>query len=226
VSDVVGVSNAVLVEHTQQNLFVGARKHVIHNIIEQDMSADPAASQIPPVFGFLGRLTTEKGLEPLVEAYAAMNNPARLVIGGRAEKDLQKRLLMLAKGKSIDFLGFVKPVDFFRKIDVLVVPSIWQDPLPTVILEAQMAAKPTIGSRFGGIPEAIGDDTAGWTYDSETPGALTTLLDKVASDPQAIMAKAISAKAGSIRFHTSTIIKSYIDVYNRALNNPKRRKNT
>jgi glycosyltransferase involved in cell wall biosynthesis len=217
VGDIVGVSGAVLAEHTKQGLFANARQHVVHNIIEQDMAADPVMPQSPVTFGFLGRVTVEKGAERLVTAYAAMKRPARLVIGGRADPALQERLRELAGEKPIEFPGFVKPTDFFRQIDVLVVPSIWQDPFPTVILEAQMAGKPTIGSRCGGIPEAIGGEAAGWTYDADAPRALTSLLDTVAAVPQAIMAKATGAKAASERFRVDLITDNYLDVYGKAL---------
>ena len=217
VGDIVGVSGAVLAEHTKQGLFANARQHVVHNIIEQDMAADPAMPQSPVTFGFLGRVTVEKGAERLVTAYAAMTRAARLVIGGRTDPALQKRLRELTGEKPIEFLGFVKPADFFRQIDVLVVPSIWQDPFPTVILEAQVAGKPTIGSRCGGIPEAIGGEAAGWTYDADAPGALTSLLDTVAAAPRAIMAKATGAKAASDRFRAGLITDNYLDVYAKAL---------
>lgn len=224
VGDVVGVSGAVLGEHRAQGLFAESRQHVVHNMVLTGGETEPvvhAPSDAAPVtFGFLGRITTEKGVERLVEAFGRMRQPARLVFGGRIDDALRTRLLALAAERPIAFLGFVHPADFFAMIDVLVVPSIWRDPLPTVILEAQMASKPAIGARRGGIPEAIGSDEAGWLYDPDEPDALTATLDAVAADPVAVRAKAIAARRASARFDESAVTEQYLAIYRRALAAP------
>ena len=44
--------------------------------------------------------------------------------------------------------------------DIAVIPSIWDDPFPTTVLEAQAMALPLIVTDRGGIPEEIGLDNA------------------------------------------------------------------
>lgn len=214
VGDVVGVSGAVLAPQISEGLFANARRHVVPNIIGDDLIAAPVSiGDAPVTFGFLGRITKEKGVELLVEAFAAMRQPARLMIGGRIDDKTRTRLQAMAGDRTITFLGFVTPADFFREIDVLVVPSIWDDPLPTVILEGQTAGKPAIGSTRGGIPEAIGSNDAGWTFDPGKPDALRTLLDTVAVDRAAIDAKADQAHAAAARFRTARVVDRYRMVY-------------
>lgn len=218
VGDVVGVSGAVLALQTADGLFANARRHVVPNIIGDELIAAPVPVGDGLVtFGFLGRITHEKGVELLIEAFAAMRQPAQLVIGGRIDEATRTRLQAMAGDRAITFLGFVMPADFFRRIDVLVVPSIWDDPLPTVILEGQTAGKPAIGSTRGGIPEAIGSNDAGWIFDSGTPDALRTLLDTVAVDRAAINAKAGHAHAAAARFRTAGVVERYRAVYRAAL---------
>tara|TARA_R110000868_G_scaffold410179_2_gene697478 strand:- start:3016 stop:4212 length:1197 start_codon:yes stop_codon:yes gene_type:complete len=213
VRDVVGVSRAVLQPHIDRGLFAAARHHVVPNIIQPEFSALPHPVSSPVTFGFLGRITIEKGVERLAEAFGAMNSDARLVFGGRIDDAMRGRLLAQAGGKAIDFLGFVSPTDFFRTIDVLVVPSIWDDPLPTVILEAQTAGVPAIGSRRGGIGEAIGGDAAGWTFDPDAPGSLRALLDCIANNPAAIRARAAATHSAAARFRAEVIAAQYGAVY-------------
>ncbi len=219
VGDVIGVSGAVLAPQMVDGLFANARRHVVPNIIGDELVAAPVpVGDSPVTFGFLGRITHEKGLELLIEAFAAMRQPTRLVIGGRIDEATRTRLLAMARDRAITFLGFVTPADFFRQIDVLIVPSIWDDPLPTVILEGQTAGKPTIGSMRGGIPEAIGSEDAGWTFDPDTPDALRVLLDTVAVDRAAIDAKAGHAHSAAARFRAGGVVKRYRAVYRAALN--------
>ncbi|MCC2980801.1 glycosyltransferase family 4 protein [Sphingomonas sp. IC4-52] len=213
VGDVVGVSHAVLQPHLDKKLFAIARSHVVPNIIQAELAARPHMPGTPVTFGFLGRITLEKGVERLVQAFGAMRGDSRLVFGGQIDDAMKARLTALAGGKAIDFLGFVSPAEFFAAIDVLVVPSIWEDPLPTVILEAQTAGVPAIGSRRGGIVEAMGGDDASWIYDPDAPDALRDMLDRVAADPTAISARAAAAHALAIRFKAEAIVAQYSAVY-------------
>src|SRR5262249_15917140 len=59
-----------------------------------------------------------------------------------------------------EFAGRVPPEempDFMRSIDLLVVPSLWPENLPIIILEASAAGVPVIASDVGGISEMIAD---------------------------------------------------------------------
>lgn len=213
VGDVIGVSRAVLQPHLDNGLFATAQHHIVPNIIQPELSVEPHPPRTPVTFGFLGRITTEKGVECLAEAFGAMQTEARLVFGGRVDEATKARLTALAGGRTIDFLGFVSPADFFSMIDVLVVSSIWEDPLPTVILEAQTAGVATLGSTRGGIPEAIGGQSAGWTYNPDEPDALRSMLDHIASDLKIIQCRAKSAKDASKRFHVDTVVTQYMEIY-------------
>ena len=50
--------------------------------------------------------------------------------------------------------------DYLKISDVAVVPSIWNDPFPTTILEAQAMGLPIITTKNGGIPEEVTEDNA------------------------------------------------------------------
>jgi glycosyltransferase involved in cell wall biosynthesis len=66
------------------------------------------------------------------------------------------------KGR-ITFTGFIpysKMPDYLRIADVAVIPSIWNDPFPTTVLEAQAMGLPIITTRRGGIPEEVTEDNA------------------------------------------------------------------
>ena len=50
--------------------------------------------------------------------------------------------------------------DYLSIADVSVIPSIWDDPFPTTVLEAQAMGLPIITTKRGGIPEEITEDNA------------------------------------------------------------------
>lgn len=112
----------------------------------------------PLVFGYLGRISPEKGVDILLQA--ARKLPAtgwRLVIAGAAPQGTEA-FRQLADGLPVEFLGFTKPKALFDQIDMLVAPSLWAEPLGRTVIEAYQAGVPVIGSRSGGIAEVINDD--------------------------------------------------------------------
>jgi glycosyltransferase involved in cell wall biosynthesis len=117
------------------------------------------------VIGFAGELRAKKGLRPLLDAYAQVNrkNPATLLIIGdiRAGEDKQmfEDFKLSHPETSILVTGFVSPADlpaYHSWVDVFVHPSL-RDGLPNALLEAMACGRAVIGSRVGGILDAIVD---------------------------------------------------------------------
>lgn len=185
---VAGVSERVLAIHTDLGLFSDTPiRTVIRNASTATIALHAPRDYIADVtFGFIGRLTEEKGIDNLVRALAAIpRDKARLLIAGRAGDDEQRRLKALAPDASIEFLGFVAPDDFYKRIDVVVAPSIWEDPGPLVVADASAAGKPILGTHFGGMPEVIEHGVTGWLSAAD-PASLTRSMLEIAADPQKI----------------------------------------
>jgi glycogen(starch) synthase len=75
-------------------------------------------------------------------------------VAGRAptgDDDLRAQ----AAGLPVEFVGFVNPAEFLAGIDMLIVPSIWQEPFGLTIVEAYAAGVPVIGADSGGVAEII-----------------------------------------------------------------------
>jgi glycosyltransferase involved in cell wall biosynthesis len=76
--------------------------------------------------------------------------------------------------------GFVGDVDsIYRNLDVVVVPSNFQDPFPTTIIEAGLRGVPVIGSTSGGIPEMITAGVNGWIFKTGQAMELSALLAQI-----------------------------------------------
>src|SRR5581483_1582506 len=102
----------------------------------------------------------------------------KLMIAGKAA-DEQDELRSLASGLPVEFLGFVAARELLEAVDVLVVPSIWAEPLPRSILEAYAAGVPVIGADSGGISDLIGKDNHDWLFPAGDAAELAKRMQAV-----------------------------------------------
>ena len=73
--------------------------------------------------------------------------------------------------------------DILIRSGLAVVPSIWQEPLGLVVLEAMACGLPVVSSAVGGIPEMITDGVNGLLVPPGDPDALARAIDRVVGDP-------------------------------------------
>ncbi len=123
---------------------------------------------------FSGRVTEQKGIMQLIDAMCRLSNYPDiklLVIGssfyGNADNENLFAETLRRKAEPlkdrITFTGFVPysaMPDYLRSADVAIIPSVWDDPFPTTVLEAQAVGLPIITTRRGGIPEQVTGDNA------------------------------------------------------------------
>ncbi|MAF79711.1 hypothetical protein CL629_01385 [bacterium] len=115
---------------------------------------------------FSGKLTEKKGVYYLVNAAKQIKGQIYLAGDGpeRARLEDLKHKLEL---KNVHFLGYMgenrkkELVDFYYRADVFVAPSVWDEPLGLVILEAMAAKTPVIVTKKGGIPLAVKEGVNG-----------------------------------------------------------------
>lgn len=154
-------------------------------------------------FGFFGSVNPQKGLEILVSAFRQYKSDAlRLVVRGNMTHfpKYAKRVRAFAEtDPRITFrgpYGHGELADALSSIDVLVVPSVWYENTPFVVLEAFAAGRPVIASDLGGLSELVRDGVNGRTFRAGDPGALMNVLHDFAEDPGLVQRL---APAGPVR---------------------------
>lgn len=148
----------------------------------------PGAAPLGDGFLFGARLVPEKGVALLLEAWRRADLPDRVL---RIAGDGPLRSLVeaaAAERDDIEYLGQLEPEARDAALAAsaaVVVPSIWQDILPTTGIEALAAGRAIVATRMGGAPFIAGADTdapAGVAVEP-TPEALANGLEAVAKDP-------------------------------------------
>ncbi len=119
---------------------------------------------------FAGRLAKEKGLIEFLNTVKELEKRVSLrflVLGtiqnNRYKSELRSRMSSLGLSKSVVFVGVRKLEDmpyFYNCADLVVLPSIWNEPFGRTLAEAMACGSLVAGRRIGGIPEVIGN--CGW----------------------------------------------------------------
>ncbi len=138
--------------------------------------------------GTVALFRPRKGTEVLIEALARLRgagHDARIRAVGpfetkEYEDDLKQRVRQLDLEDSVDWIGFTRDVGHeLTKMDLFVLPSLFGEGLPMVVLEAMAAGVPVVATDIEGVPEAIRDETDGVIAAPNDPDDLQRAIEKV-----------------------------------------------
>lgn len=198
VSAFVGVSEFVRRTHLDCGFFT--RTGVTTAIYNPRPALHAAAAQGPanggPLrLGFLGRIEAAKGVELLLATLRPLKADFRLHIGGVGNDELVGRLKRQYSDGRFVWHGRVDPSEFYGQIDVLVVPSLWNEPFGLVIGEANSHGIPVVAARRGGIPEIVQDGTTGFLFNPDQPSELADIVVRLAADRGLITAMSAAIRS-------------------------------
>lgn len=178
---------------TSQGFFSKANHSVIFNSI--DYSAEKLKALIQYrlstidkkeeiSFVFLGNLSKEKGITELLSSFSATTDAnIKLFIAGKGE--LEQLVTEYAnKDKRITFVGWLaeeKVNDLLQKCDVLICPSIWNEPFGRIVLDAYKNGLPVIASNRGGLPEIVVPNKTGLVIEPKNDEIISA-IHKFSSD--------------------------------------------
>jgi glycosyltransferase involved in cell wall biosynthesis len=120
--------------------------------------------------GTVALFRPRKGLEVLLDALALLRAEELDVklraVGefemARYEQEIKRRAERLGIGNRVEWVGFTRDVPReLAQMDLFVLPSLFGEGLPMVILEAMACGVPVVGTRVAGVPEVIRDRLEG-----------------------------------------------------------------
>lgn len=183
VAAVVGISRFMLEGVVADGYFAGSRQRVIYNArsIPQAMVSRPDPRP-RLTFGFIGKLAHVKGIEWVLEAFHSLQLDADLLIAGQGIEAYVDGLRRRYASPHVSFVGHAAPAEFYPRIDVCLVPSLWPEALGMVAIEAAAFGVPVIASNRGGLPESIRDGVNGLICDPDDPPSLAAAMRRLAGD--------------------------------------------
>ena len=139
---------------------------------------------------YFGRLSREKGILNLVEAFSMLDEGILYIAGKGPEEENIKNIIKNKKlDKRIKMLGFLNSdqmIDVIRKSKFVVVPSIWYENCPYSVLETIAIGKPIIGANMGGIPELVKDNENGLIYEYDNMDDLKEKMELLFKDEELV----------------------------------------
>jgi glycosyltransferase involved in cell wall biosynthesis len=161
-------------------------------------AADASAGEY---VAFAGRVSPEKGIDTLLAAASQLANiPFKVAGDGPVFSEMKAKA-----PANVEFLGQLGPDQlnwFYERSRMLVVPSVWFEQFPMVVLEAMGRALPVIGSRIGGLPEIIEDGLTGGTFEPGNSNDLACQVRHLWDDPQLCRRMGIAGRQKVLREYT------------------------
>ncbi|MDF9801087.1 glycosyltransferase involved in cell wall biosynthesis [Catalinimonas alkaloidigena] len=173
---VVGVSQFMIDIHTSYQYFPNAQKEIVYTSSKVDILNLPIHQNAYTTFGYIGRLHPTKGVQQIIEAFIASSSvQSKLFIAGDGPEEYLTQCKKIAAGhENIIFLGKHDAKEFYKKVDVVIISSIWHEPFPRVLVEAYSFGRPVIASNTGGTQEMVINNKTGLVFD---PQQNTQLVD-------------------------------------------------
>ncbi len=229
-SAVVAVSRQLAAELAQHGV-PAHRLHVIPNAFANstrplERSAARVALDIPEdrfIVGWVGRLSSEKGPDILVEAMARLRDAAvhAIVIGdGPDARQLEGRARRLGVADRMQWRGVIPEAGrLLPAFDALALSSRTEG-TPIVLLEAMAAGVPIVATRVGGIPDVVTAAEA-ILIPPEDPAALAAAIEAIRTDLPAATARAHAARDRLLQvFRVEPWLARYEELYQNVQSSP------
>lgn len=214
VSSAVADAVAVPPGHWLHSASLSAR--VIPNFIPDEIVVDeiaPTRADAPLLFA--GDLSYDKGVRVLLDAYQLLDSPPPLTMVGRT-----------GTGESWEFpagahwLGEMphsEVLALFATARAVVVPSVWSDPCPTVVLEAMAVGRPVVAAASGGIVDMVVEGHTGYLVPPGDPAALAGALSTLLREPETARAFGVAGRDRAREFTVSAVVSRIEEMYSDAV---------
>jgi glycosyltransferase involved in cell wall biosynthesis len=169
--------------------------------------------------GSIGRLSKEKRYNCLIEAIGLLAQKgidARLIIIGEGNQrnDLENLITRLKLKGRVMLPGYRQCAkNYIHNFNIFVLPSL-SEGLPITILEAMQAKIPIVATKVGGIPEVLGNGSAGMLIKASDSLNLAYAIKRIHKDKKLVSDMTQVAYRRAINIYDSkTMAKGYLKVY-------------
>lgn len=221
---VIGVSHAVLQTHLDHGLFRHVRlRRVVNNALPEGQAVVRNYPATASVFGFIGTLSDHKGVREMLLRFSRLQRDRtlqhiRVLVAGGGDASYVSELRGTFASSGIEFLGRVSPESFYSRVHAVVVPSLWREPFPTVVAEAQLFGLPVIGTKRGGIPEMVTHELNGLLYEPDSQSEFESSVRRLAETPGLVHSLGGAARVNAARFaNVGRMLDEHLVTYQAAI---------
>jgi glycosyltransferase involved in cell wall biosynthesis len=125
---------------------------------------------------YVGQLSRHKGVDVLINAYRRLPSAPPLMMLGTRHPTSPAPEALPAGVTMRTSVAHRSVIAAMVRAACVVVPSVWPEPLPMTVSEAQNCGVPVIASAVGGIPEQVLDGQTGWLVPAADERALADRL--------------------------------------------------
>lgn len=166
---------------------------------------------------YFGRFIEEKGVDVLMKAVQNIPNVKLKLVGNGPDEEALKQLMKDLRISNIELLGprWGKDLDaLLAQTRFVVVPSVWHENYPYVILQSFAVGKPVIGTDRGGIPELIQDRVTGLICKGGDPGSLGRAIQELWNNPDECRTMGNAAKEfADMQFNDQKYYRDLMEIY-------------
>ena len=227
VSEVIAVSYS-LAAYAQHQGIAAERISVVPNGVP---THGPLEDRLPPretwTLGTVALFRPRKGMEVLLEAVALLRRQGLDVqlqaVGDFETADYEFKIKLLAEqlgiGQHVHWTGFTQDVPSeLARMDIFVLPSLFGEGLPMVILEAMACGVPIVGTRVEGVPEAVRHGVEGLIARPNDSQDLSRVIAQYVHGGVDWSRLRLNAhRRQAARFSQQSMAQGVADIYNRVL---------
>lgn len=175
----------------------------VNNFLTQDCFERDPVTTTDGSFVYVGRLSPEKGVHYLIEAFKDLPQYHLHVLGVGPEEQALKDQAAGYGMTNVTFWGFQSGETLeglYKNCMATILPCTWFEALPRSILETFSFGKPAIATAVGANPELVDDGVTGYLVPPHDAAALRDAVLRLASDPERAIAM---GRAGYDKVHAS-----------------------
>jgi glycosyltransferase involved in cell wall biosynthesis len=172
----------VLTEFARDKFIAGGLPGEKLRVKANFLAEDPGAgTQAEDYFIFIGRLTPEKGVRSLLEAWRGLPTARLKLFGVGPLEDEVRSFVKTHHLNHVEVMGQQprsEVLDTLRKARALIFPSVWYEGMPMTIVEAFACGVPVIAGRLGAAAEMIRDGQNGLLYEAGSADELVKAVNR------------------------------------------------
>jgi glycosyltransferase involved in cell wall biosynthesis len=180
--------------------------------------ATPRPDFLPPEDGYLlfvGALGPHKGVDVLLEAHRRLRHRVPLVLIGTPRPDTPA--IDDPDVHIVRDVPSAKVMSAWRHCSVAVVPSVWEEPMGQVAVEAMLAERPVVASDVGGLRDIVVDGETGFRVPPSDPAALAEAIDRLLDEPALQKQMGLAGRDKAARYTSQVVVPEVLEVFEAVL---------